>query len=1053
MPRRHPTSPHRGWSRRRRCVAGALLAGLILLVPAVDAQETPDTALAPEGIDVAVSPTLADPLGRTLWMAATLERVLSERDYPAALSLALLEASLGEVDLEDADEETARRLAALETVSSILTGPRGNPLARCRGMADPVEGTLCSMETLAPLLPADLSRALTDQGSRLLTMYLRPGEIPPPGVANLPTLTSEGGYGLRYGPLQDFAESALEGVLGRGSDTPLLTALGGLGTRPDEEVEGGGPPSWEGAVLSVLATVSGVPITDDAGEALASAPGLGELLRVHPSFARIEEHLAGGFEAARLVEAPILETRALLEDYRSFLRTLDLPSEKWIEGMAEELQSPGDLLRTGLEREVLDPARDWASQRSFAFFASRTALLAGVEGDVVERIQALGSVAADLRLETRAFRTNLSELGQQAALAALTGNVFPLTASVAAFLQLSPGAMGPGAAEELRELRTLVESMGEEMVRGFDGIDARLDEVMGSLDVGFARMERVMASGQREILAELGGVRQDLLQLGGRIDRLEANLTTYLEAGFDRVHARTLIRCLEHRDRHLPPFDEMEFAVFSECLAEFRARGARDAADALLTDRTTPVDDLSLMAALDDSGPENLARRLPLLARAAEQRFGYGGLGGGRGGANPVEWSVAAQAYLTMLAEWPDHAARVAPGDLRAVLSTGVEVQRILDAIRADPRTGTPGGILLPVLDAYQEAATELFEEAEVLARRHEQAHLRRVDPASFLTRLEPEEAGRPELPLPSWVAGTVPAELRTAAVLALEEPTFVYRTVQTDSITRENRRRRFLFFGRRHDRVTHTRTRIDVELRVRQGEVMARAWTQGPMVLTRLEEMAGDTTSDRVNTVHQVVPDPIQRFLAETFPTLATERWAWRVTPPDPMLLTRLEEEIEAELRRFESLSLNRIFVRVCRGTAGVEDTELSAADRGSALRIQAALERMTTLRTLLDAYLRLGLPEVLEAEPRIAAALEGEDGLLDRPALCGVLDAGESPLRVVWLEEEPRARARELRSALLEALSDPEVRKRSPSTVDATIQQLRAALRVQELRARSAS
>jgi len=1041
MPRRHPTLSHRGRSRGRRRVACAFLAGLTLLAQAVAAQETPEIAPALEGIDGHVSATLTDPLGRTLWMAATLERILAERDYPAALSLALMKTSLGNGDLEDPDEDTARRLAALETLSTALTGPRGAPLTRCRGMADPVEGTLCSMEMLAPLLPPDLGRALTDEGARLLAMYLQPGEIPPPGVASLPMLAPEGGYGLRYGPLQDFAESALEGVLGRGSETPLLAALVGLGTRLDEE-----------GVLTFLETVSGVPITDDPGGALASAPGLGELLRIHPSFARIEEHLAGGFEIARLIDTPILETGALLNDYRSFLRTLDLPSGRWIEGLAEEPESPGDLLRVGLDREVLDPARDWASQRSFAFFASRTALLAGMEGDVAERMQALGSVAADLRLETRAFRSNLSGLGQQVALAALSGNVFPLTASVAGFLQLSPGAMGPGAAEEIRELRTLVESMGGEMTRGFDGIDARFDEVMGSLDVGFARMEQVMASGQREILAELGDIRQDLLELGGRIDRLEANLATYLEAGFDREHARTLIRCLEHRERHLPPFDEMEFVVFSECLTEFRARGARDAADALLTDRTTPVDDVSLMAALDDSGPENLARRLPLLARAAEQRFGYGGLGGGRGGANPVEWSVAAQAYLTMLEEWPDHAARVAPGDLRAILNTGLDVQRILDGIRVDPRTGAAGGILLPVLDAYQAAATELFEEAEVLARRHEQAHLRRVDPAEVLTGLEPEEAGRPELPLPLRVAGTAPHELRTAAVLALEEPTFVYRTLQSDSITRENRRRRFLFLGRRHDRVTHTRTRIEVELQVREGEVMARAWSEGPMVLARVEEMAGDTTSDRVNTVHQVVADPTQRFLTETFPILATDRWAWRVTPPDPTLLTRLEEDIEAELRRFESHSLNRIFVRVCQGTAGMEDAELSTEDRGSALRIQAALDRMTTARTLLGAYLRLGLPEVLEAEPRIAAALEGEVGLLDRPALCEVLDAGESPLRVVWLEEEPRARARELRRVLLEALEDPEVRKRYPSTVDATIQQLRATLRVQELRARTA-
>ena len=137
--------------------------------------------------------------------------------------------------------------------------------------------------------------------------------------------------------------------------------------------------------------------------------------------------------------------------------------------------------------------------------------------------------------------------------------------------------------------------------------------------------------------------------MGRRMERMESNLTTYMQAGFDRDYSRTLIRCLEHRERHLPPFDRMEFLVFSECLTDFRVRGAQDARDALLVDRTTPVDDLSLAETLFDLSPENLARRLPLLARVAEQRFSYPGFRGGRGGANPVEWAVASQAYLTML--------------------------------------------------------------------------------------------------------------------------------------------------------------------------------------------------------------------------------------------------------------------------------------------------------------------------------------------------------------------------------------------------------------------
>jgi hypothetical protein len=231
------------------------------------------------------------------------------------------------------------------------------------------------------------------------------------------------------------------------------------------------------------------------------------------------------------------------------------------------------------------------------------------------------------------------------------------------------------------------------------------------------------------------------------------------------------------------------------------------------------------------------------------------------------------------------------------------------------------------------------------------------VDPTTLLTRMTPEEVDRPTLPAPRRVAGNVPPEVRTAAVLALEEPVLVYRTVSTDSVTTGNERRRFLFFGRLHDRFVPRPTRMVVELRIDGGQVVTRFRTEGPMVLRRIDEMSGTEGSDQVRSSDVRIADPAQHFLSEFFPALSADVSAWQLSPPDPAILARLEADIEEELRRYESTSLNRVFGSVC--VDGPLDAELTGPDRESAERIRASVERLTTARLLLGTLVRLGLPD----------------------------------------------------------------------------------------------
>lgn len=703
-----------------------------------------------------------------------------------------------------------------------------------------------------------------------------------------------------------------------------------------------------------------------------------------------------------------------------------------------------------LVREAGSPlahAGDWAAHRSFVYLASRSATLAGAHGDVSDRLRVVGNAAVELRRGAAGFPATLSAAGSQVAMLALGGSVLSAATGITAFFGMSPAALGPEAAEDLRALREGLDAVRLELDSRFDEVDARLGHLLVEVDARFGRLEAMVAAGRRATQLELQGVHREVLALGHRMERMEENLHSYMQAGFDREYARTLIRCLEHRERHLPPHDWMEFAVFSACLTDFRARAVQDARDALLADRTTSVDDGALAEVLADRSLQNLSRRLPLLARVAWERFDYGAMPSGTELANAVEWAVASQAYLTMLQDWPEHARAVAPGDLEAMRITGARIRDALAAMVETPGTGARGELLQRVRARHEAELDELYGQVDALARRHRQEELMRTPPERLLQRIEPEEEGLPALEVPPAMAAVVPQEAKTAAMLGLGDARFAYRLTESESVQRGNLRRRFLFFGRLHDRLTFTRIQIAVELHF-EGQGLVASWRADSPPMHRLtEEMAGGFDSDRVRSTRVHVADPVREFLAEQWPELASEPLAWDRFGPRASVVRDLDAAIEADLQRRTSTSVQNVVHSVCRA----EDPEalaLDDADRESASRILASLGSITGTAALLRAYATLGLPAAAAEDPALQRALFGHEGILDRQALCWAVAAGESPLRLIWLDDEPRLRTRELETVLDSAAAawDPEVGLLP--LVAGTLQQVEAALRIQRVR-----
>lgn len=1001
---------------RTRTVLGSAFAGTLTAAVACAGA----SAQAPSAVALGVGargsePARSSDVDQLLWTAEALGPLLAANDYPSVLFLSAL--------ARVADERGGSAFGGLEAaLEALAPGPvRADPTARavpttglspalsggldlCRREPNATAATLCSMERLVPLLPPDMAHEVTEGGARLLALHAGPSR----SAAD---------------PMQALAEEALEGLW-------RLRVEGTIGGDS-------GALALDGLLANVLGSVPG----DAVGGGTGRAPELRRLLEAYP-LARSSLPRSGP------------SVGSVLEGYRSFLDGVSgslggllLPAPEALRGgLPSRLAPVASALGAGDDAQVA-----WGASRSFVYLASRSAELAGAPAGVTERMRALGTAAADLQREATSFPARLAAVGRDLAVATLTGNVLDVASRITSFFHGAPGALGFGAGREVQALREGIEAMRGELRAGFADVDRRVDEVLGALDERFERLEVLVESNGRLVQAELAALHEGVLALGERLDRMDGALRSYMQAGFDRDYARTLVRCLEHRERYLPPFDEMGFALFSECLGDFRARAVGDARDALLTDQSTPVDDVSLAAALADPSIENLSLRLPLLGRVAERRYGYTGIRGGRGLANAVEWTVAAEAYLEMLRDWPAHARAVSAGDLEAIRSAGLDLQRALRAIVRDETSGAGAELLSRVLADYALRLRELSDEVDVLARRHRQEAMLRVRPEDVLRSLEAEERRLPDLDVPDAIGDAVPQELRTAVVLGLETATLSYRLAFEDSVSRGSVRHRFLFFGKRHDRLTFTRASVEVALRVGSLGPVAHYRARGPWLLWLTEEMDGDHRSDRVRKATPHVPDLARHFLAETWPELSTQSPSWTLEDVEPRLVQRLEDRIESELRRHATVGLENVFASVC-----AEDPPafaLPPADRESARRIRSALNGLSAARALLESYLRLGAPDALAAPGALRDALLGPEAVLDRRALCAGVAGGESALRLVWLEGEPERRLAKLAEALDPTLESVLARGGPSTRVDATLERLDAAIRVQRLRAAVAS
>jgi hypothetical protein len=810
--------------QRTPCHVAALLALVLTATGPLTAAPTGPTfdVASPPAASVARADTTD--LDRLLWAASILQHVLGERDYSTALLLGL------------ASREWPAGMNAASEIGTLVERVRGRAgeFDVCR-TADAVEGTLCALERMHAFVPPSLAPGLADEASRLVAQAMR---TPAPPLAAMASLAFQ-------------RQDAVQQYLVQRMDRLWPGALAAAGTALPL-----GPGVTPHAALALepwLRDRTGHGLADGAAAVLAGNPALGALLNAYP--------VLGDIRAGRLQPASVQE---VVGHYNAFFGALVDSAHTAVRGLGA--LGDGVAAALGAAPQPGDLA-GWAARRSLVFLASRSVAHGGADG-LPASLSALGNAAVDMHRGIGDLPGGLLTVGRNVAALALTGNVLGIASTMTSLLNVA-GIGHATSAQEVRALRGVVDSLRMQVDGRFDNLDAAVDSVLVSLSGGFERLERAMALSGEASRREIAAVHADVAALNVRFDRLEANIQNYLEAGFDRDHARTLARCLEHRQRFAPPHDEMDFATFAGCLVDFRTRGVAEARDALLADRTTPAtDDAALVAALADTSRHNFARRLPLIARAAAARHGHGAAPGTL--VNAVEWAVAAEAYVRMLDEWPALAPAVTTADLDALIAAGQEIEAWSRSLTTDG-TGRPSSDLFDAaLRDYARGTAELRHVVESFAQGQQEHRLQRIPRDSLVREMAAADGQGRALDVPRGLVDLLPTDAVAAGMLGLHPLELRYHVVLNDSIVRDNFRRPFLR-GTRHDRHHYVRPTLVVEA-FAGGNVVRTFEASGSPIRHRTDEMAGGADSERVRSTRVLEPDPAARFIATDWPAISSD-------------------------------------------------------------------------------------------------------------------------------------------------------------------------------------
>jgi hypothetical protein len=523
--------------------------------------------------------------------------------------------------------------------------------------------------------------------------------------------------------------------------------------------------------------------------------------------------------------------------------------------------------------------------------------------------------------------------------------------------------------EQIRKLTELVETVRIEMHERFDRIDLVLNEVLITLHDNFERIDYT----QRRIIGNVTEIRRELVTVQVKLNEVEQYLSRWLQDTQKDDFVRAVNGCLNYKAKFgldLPRSEFVQCATFFYTWATSTA--LRD-----LWSGTTRSD-------FSDDGIKDNVENFPLSATINWMfRFPAGSLGTAalwpHALPNPIEWTLAAQAYLQLMREWPQWAETVSRAQLDTIGQLG---QSLVDAIGRGPIAGGTTSVPSPLFDAlirkYLGDITALQRATDVVEQNYindpssgviDQAGRLRLDIWAPVSAQRTTNGWRPTLltcgtrniALSDPLSHRIPELFAVAHVLELGE--------LTACLTEANWVQERVTGGLIPNvggclalpignpvRFRYARFKTTLEVRSRN------------ITLWRLEHLSNEQLIERVSFDACLFPNlyvSADQFFAQNWTSLIAP--ALTNTPFSPLSAEEQSARTEHDIQ--VTTNLERILRDHQRAVYGRTATELSASGA-----VRAASDRLEGMKALLSSYASLLLPETMEQNEYVRSIFRGD-------------------------------------------------------------------------------
>lgn len=695
-----------------------------------------------------------------------------------------------------------------------------------------------------------------------------------------------------------------------------------------------------------------------------------------------------------------------------------------------------------IQRQKHLEAREYAAKQATIHLVTSFMRIFGDDSTVklATQLERLATIGLEIEKTFREFMVEPDFLGGLI----FSGNILNAAFKIVSLFSSQP-SVEQLILDQLKMLRKELLEMRKEMRAYFQAIDAKLDTIYFEMLGQFQVIYEILAKQHRtveQIQQDLASVHTTLLNIDSRFGQFESNLYHYLADGFNRVQKSKIKECVEYALRYEGKID---FARWQRCLDSFVNRAMVHSRDSLSIGPPPQFPrDASNQVAYRRLSQGHLTKHLDYLARLAQFRFGNSDLIQGQTKIpDAVEWAVASTYFLHMLQMAPEFVEKLKEKDLTDLLREG---EMILNTLRNIKTKSAPKGLIIrkdfinKLLENYKKERDALSQSLTRILNNFEEDHLggiQRTIPlekqqlrVTFPRSIVPKGVGK-TLPMPGKLASLIPPEV--AALLKLNPSlslNWVFE-VQWVNKKRENvdtmvirpiKFREPRGFGvAQYYRWIEQKDKAQVGVTVKAtldklGTVIHRKYTIPGVILIhrdlkshpmnpnlapgelKITMRRGDRILDRFKQEYPkaifnnnvlAVSRPNERGKRADLSDTAKARWAmvteaveksW--TDVGVSTLPNVQKEVTKTIQdRLVALDqeLNIVVLDIA------EDKPL----RRKLLRpadlqqLKEQLEALTGARSLLNAYLRLGMPRTLAGNAKLASRLLGEKPLVNLNSL----------------------------------------------------------------------